>query len=238
MPSFDISSSKDEDINKERKRKEFGRLLAKSMSMWNAACNNNNFLHVMADTGCENDGTAAAASAAASGSSTLHVLEIDPESTASAGAGAGGVASVAVGGMESSSSAEEEALQDRVTRNSRWVNNGVCFLSVFGFVLFLIGSSIRAAGDGNADADILVTAGSVLFLLPFLCWGLFILGAIMGVMLLGIRTVVRGTRGVSLVKAVTGLIITTHSSIVLAAIVDIALYASDIMMLFDFFIIR
>lgn len=200
--------------------------------MWNAASSNSNILHVVdTDTG-GGSGETAAATSASDRSHVLLEIEIDPESPA-ASAGAGGVAFVAVGGMESSSSVEEEALQDRVTRYSRWVNNGLHILSVFGFVLFLVGSSIRATGGGNTYTDILVTVGSVLLVLPFILWGLSIFGVILGVMLLGIRAVVRWMRGVSLVKAVTGLIITTHSAIVLAAIVDIALYASDLMMFFS-----
>ncbi len=170
----------------------------------------------------------AGATASKSGSSTVPVtvIEIDPESTA--GAGADGVASVGI--TESSS---VRTLQDRVTHYLGHGINGacVCRISIFGFVLVVIGSG----GDGNLDS--VVTIGWILFSLPFLCFGLVIIFFILCLLRLGIGAIARGMRGGSLVEAVTGMISTTQGLIVLAAIFDIALYASDHIMLFVFMLV-
>ena len=81
--------------------------------------------------------------------------------------------------------------------------------------------------DGNFDS--VRTAGLVLVLLSLLsfCLGLFIIITMLCLLLLGIGVMARGMRGVSLIEAVTGMIITTQSSILLVGVFDIALNASD-----------
>lgn len=114
-------------------------------------------------------------------------------------------------------------LQDRVTR---YLTHGItfgflCRLSIFGLVLVVIGSRL----DGNFEP--VVAVGWVLFSLPYLCFGLVVIIPIGYVILLGIGAIARGMRFGSLVEAVKGMIITTQSSILLVAIFDIALNASD-----------
>lgn len=140
-------------------------------------------------------------------------LEINAESGAEADVASDGI-------MESSSVV---TLQDRVTRYlTHGINGGcVCRLSIFGLVLVVVGSIV----DGKFDS--VVTVGWVLFSLPFLCFGLVVIIFSWHLFLLGIGEINRGMRGASLVEAAKGMIVTTQSSIVLVAMFDIALYASD-----------
>ncbi len=124
--------------------------------------------------------------------------------------------------MESSSYAHAERLQDRVAGYLTHGIGGMWCLSGFGF--FLLQVTITSV-DGNFD--LVGTVGLVLFSLPPVCLGLLIIITMLCLLLLGIGATARGMRGVSIKEAVTGMIITMQSLILLAAVFDIAFYASD-----------
>ena len=150
-------------------------------------------------------------------SSAVNVLEIDPESNVATNDGADGDEISSVGIMELSLLLSSSVATLEYNRVTRYLLTHLLSFGL-GSVLCIIG----AAGSNNT----VLAVGLVLALLPF---------SILVLLLLGIRPISRsrGMRGVSLAEAAKGLIITTHSLILLVAVVDISLNGSDMFLLWN-----